>query len=58
MAEKIKMLVLGSLKLQAVNPVELAQFRRTLEVKTFAKIKEDVKRSQRNVAIARKFITY
>jgi hypothetical protein len=46
----------GRLQLKTIDSRELASFSRNMKVSTFVKVKEDVKRSQKNVERARKLI--
>ena len=49
-------LQLGNVKMRAIDDVQLTHFSRTMQVETFTKVREDTKRSQRNVEAARKFV--
>jgi len=49
-------LQLGKVKMRAIDDVQLTHFSRTMQVETFTKVREDTKRSQRNVEAARKFV--
>jgi hypothetical protein len=49
-------LQLGKVKMRAIDDAQLTHFSRTMQVETFTKVREDTKRSQRNVEAARKFV--
>ena len=49
-------LQLGRLTMKAIDSAQLTHFSRTIQVETFAKVREDTKRSQRNVEVARRFV--
>lgn len=50
-------LVLGKLKLQPVDPAELATFKTMMAEVTLPKIRADVQRRRRAVAVTRQYVS-